>query len=131
IERQYRDVIEETRRRVPRKEQDPFRVRPGEENTEIPEHLLGIFDRVAPDKWAVEEGLDPILVKKFDVGVDLDHQRITFPLREMSGKLVGISGRDFTNQSAAKYKVYDKEYAKWGFEKHETYKSQLLWNAHL
>lgn len=65
-----------------------------------------------------------------DIGVDLDHERITFPLRDLDGTLVGISGRDYTNCAIKKYKVYDYEYEKWGLPKHETFKSHLLWNGH-
>lgn len=63
--------------------------------------------------------------------MDTDHNRITFPLRELDGTLVGVSGRDFTETSKVRYKVYDTEYEKWGLPKHETHKSQLLWNGHL
>jgi DNA primase len=67
-----------------------------------------------------------------DIGVDTVHQRLTFPLRDLDGVLVGISGRDYTNTVKPKYKVYDhNEYTKLGFPSHETHKSHLLWNGHL
>lgn len=61
----------------------------------------------------------------------MDHSRITFPLRELDGTLVGISGRDFTETAKLRYKVYDFEYEKWGLPRHDTHKSQLLWNGHI
>lgn len=112
-------------------DQRPFRKTPGEENQPLPEELLGLFDKLTPDLWAVEEGLDPALVKKLDIGIDERHQRITFPLRDLEGTLVGISGRDFTETARAKYKVYDLEYEDFGMQKHETFKSHLLWNGHV
>lgn len=66
-----------------------------------------------------------------DIGVDQIHQRITFPLRDLSGTLVGISGRDYTETSAMKYKVYDLEYEDFGMPMHRTSKSHLLWNGHV
>jgi DNA primase len=61
----------------------------------------------------------------------MDHSRITFPLRELDGTLVGISGRDFTETAKLRYKIYDDEYEKWGLPRHDTHKSQLLWNGHI
>lgn len=63
--------------------------------------------------------------------MDTVHQRITFPLRDLEGVLVGISGRDYTNTSPAKYKVYDHyEYIRLGYPIHDTHRSHLLWNGH-
>jgi DNA primase len=66
-----------------------------------------------------------------DVGIDEKHQRITFPLRDLEGTLVGISGRDFTETARLRYKVYDLEYETFGLPRHETFKSHLLWNGHV
>lgn len=104
---------------------------PGEENQPLPEEILGLFDRIVPDRWAIEEGVDPALVPKMDIGVDEKHERITFPLRQLDGTLVGFSGRDYTESAREKYKVYDREYEDFGFSRHSTHKSHLLWNGHV
>jgi DNA primase len=133
IQRQYKDVIEGTRSNAPNaRHADPFaKRREEEENRPLPEWLLGLFDKIVPDTWAIEEGLDPALLKKMDIGVDEKHGRITFPLRDLSGALVGISGRDYTETSKAKYKVYDLEYKDFDLPQHHTFKSHLLWNGHV
>lgn len=131
IEKRYRDVLDSVTAK-PRKSTGRcggIVVREAD-NSPLPEHLLGLFNQLTPDKWAAEEGLSQELLARLEVGVDLEHQRITFPLRTIEGVLVGISGRDYTNTALPKYKVYDKEYQKWGLPEHRTYKSQLLWNGH-
>lgn len=79
----------------------------------------------------LEEGLDAWVGKKLNVGVDLDHNRITFPLRDLDGTLVGVSGRDYTETAYSKYKIYDIEFQKWDLPQHKTFKSHLLWNGHI
>ena len=99
-----------------------------EPNRRIPEELLGIF-RKCPNKL-VEEGFQPGILKHFNVGVDLMHNRITFPLRDLDGYLVGISGRALDDSMQSRYKVYKEEYEAWDLPRYETEKGSLLWNAH-
>lgn len=94
----------------------------------VPESLLGIFHR-CPMKL-VEEGFSKATLKQFGIGVDLVHKRITFPLRDLVGNLVGISGRALDEGNTKRYKVYDTEYEQWELPKYHTEKSLLLWNAH-
>lgn len=133
IQRQYKDVIEGTRSngRSSKSVNPLARVKEEEENQPLPEWLLGLFDKIVPDRWAIEEGLDPLLLKKMDIGVDETHQRITFPLRDLDGTLVGVSGRDYTDTSSMKYKVYETEYEDFDLPRHHTFKSHLLWNGHV
>lgn len=93
----------------------------------LPESLLGLFDYCP--LGLLNEGFDEDLLKEYDVGFDKDHMRITFPLRDMHGSLVGISGRTVVDEFP-KYKLYDHEYRKWGYPAHRTDKRIVLWNFH-
>jgi DNA primase len=123
----YKFVLEEVERYRP-KAVDPLR--PTEfKNEEIPEALLGLFDK-CPVSLIEEDGFDEEMLQRLDIGFDDQHMRITFPLRDLDGKLVGISGRSVTDDYP-KYKVYDKEFEDFDLPKHKTYRSQLLWNGHM
>jgi DNA primase len=92
------------------------------------ESLLGLFDYY-PEQMR-EWGFPPELCKRFGVGFDEAHMRITFPLRDYAGRLVGISGRAVTDNIWPRYKIYDKEYELFGLPARETQKRAILWNAH-
>lgn len=100
-----------------------------EANRCIPEELLGVL-RGVPTKL-VEEGFQEDVLSHFGVGVDQQHHRITFPLRDLKGQLVGISGRATLDSQRERYKVYKDEYRDWYLPPYETDKSNLLWNAHI
>lgn len=123
----YKFVLEEVDRYRP-KDIDPLRPA-GLQNAEIPEALLGIFDK-CPVALIEEDGFSEELLQKLDIGFDDKHMRITFPLRDIHGKLVGISGRTVVDDYP-KYKVYDLEFKDFDLPQHKTYRSQLLWNGHL
>jgi DNA primase len=53
--------------------------------------------------------------------------RITFPLRDMAGRLMGISGRT-VNNGYPRFKVYDKEYEEWGLPMRKISMGEILWN---
>jgi len=98
------------------------------EQSPLPESMLGLFD--ACPLSLLDAGFTEETLRRFDVGFDLTHNRITFPLRDYLGSLSGISGRDVTG-NGLRYKVYDREYRDWdmparyGFDKRK-----ILWNAH-
>lgn len=111
-------------------------------NTEdpLPESMLGLFDHcpVYMIDPAMSEYLDPDdpvvfeeqLLQQYDVGFDEEHERITFPLRDLTGNLIGVSGRTVTN-AYPRYKVYDREYKDLGYPvRSQTPKGSILWNAH-
>ena len=70
------------------------------------ESLLGVFD-YCPIKL-VEDGFDEQLLHKLDVGFDKEYERITFPIRDLYGNLVGFSGRTVTD-AYPRYYVYKKQ----------------------
>jgi DNA primase len=75
-------------------------------------------------------------LRHFEVGVDHARARITFPLRNLYGELVGVSGRTMVeNTEGPRYKVYSaKDLEEFGVPANYTtqsIKSSLLWHAHL
>jgi len=105
----------------------------------LPEALLGLFDHcpvymVDPEMSALLDPEDPVvfeeeLLRQYDVGFDEKHERITFPLRDIAGNLLGVSGRTVTGQYP-RYKVYDREYKDLGYPvRSQTKKGSMIWNA--
>lgn len=93
----------------------------------LPEATLGLFDYCPIG--LLEEGFTEETLRRFDVGFDQKNSRITYPLRDMLGRLVGFSGRA-TDDHPAKYKVYSKEeYEAWGIVHQKTEKSNIIWNS--
>lgn len=130
VETRYKFVLDEMTKSGP-KRKDPLRPFDASmQNKELPEALLGLFDK-CPLALINEDGFDEELLHKLDIGFDDKHMRITFPLRDIHGKLVGISGRTVYEDEKPKYKVYDKEFKEFDLPQHRTHKSQLLWNGHL
>jgi len=118
---------------------DPIRPKVNSEDP-LPESLLGSFDQcplylvdplysayLDPDDPGV---FDEEVIRQYDIGFDDIHERITFPLRDLMGNLVGISGRTVTG-AYPRYKVYDREYLDLGYPaRSQTQKGAILWNAH-
>lgn len=91
------------------------------------EALLGVFD-FCPTSL-VEQGFDPAVLRAHDVGFDKEYMRITFPIRDLRGQLVGISGRTVTN-AKPRYMVYqgkDLERFNEAYRNHKMWKSDYLW----
>lgn len=121
-------TLEELKKNAP---PPPDPTKPGvvmETNRHIPEELLGIFHHCPLD--LIDEGFDEAVLEEFQVGVDEKHQRITYPMRDLHGHLVGISGRAMHEHQEPRYKVYDKEYTAWELPPYDTDKNLCLWNAH-
>jgi len=96
----------------------------------LPEEVLGIFD------WCpmslVDLGFKMETLQYFDVGYDKKHTRITYPLRDWQGRLIGVVGG--SSSIYPKYLVYKhKELSKFILTLPKTYdvkRSRYLWNAH-
>jgi len=129
LETSYRFLIEELERSRPAPP-DPLRVKILSDNP-LPEGLLGVFDRCPMP--LIEAGFTEETLRSFDVGFDEHNMRVTYPLRDLYGKLVGISGRTVYNDVKPRYKIYDKEYPTWGVperSQQDAARGALLWNAH-
>lgn len=57
----------------------------------LPDSLLGVYDWMP--LGLVEEGFSPDVLHEHDIGYDRERDRITFPIRDLEGNLIGISGR--------------------------------------
>ena len=130
IQHHYGRTLEEIKTNLP---PPPDPANPGvvihDTNMHIPGDLLGVFHKCPLD--LLEEGFEEETLLHFEIGVDEKHQRITFPLRDMHGNLVGISGRAMRKKQKPRYKVYHDEYRAWDLPPYETDKGKLLWNSHI
>ncbi len=125
IENQYRFLINQTQRFMPA---TPDPLKPIVfELPQVDEAVLGLLDYCPIE--LVNAGFSPKTLQHFEVGYDRWHLRITYPLRDLKGRLVGISGRN-PSGGAPKYKVYTQEYTTWGIPPAaEPDKRAILWNA--
>ena len=71
----------------------------------LPESLLGVFDYLPID--LVNQGFTEELLEAHDIGFDARNNRITFPIRDVFGNLVGISGRSTLPGESPKYLLYN------------------------
>jgi DNA primase len=125
IELKYKGTIEAASRNAPPK-LDPLNTSLVSLNP-IEEGILGIFDNCPIS--LLEDGFSEETLRHFGVGFDMYHTRVTYPIRDLAGKLVGISGRAMTN-TWPKYKIYEKEYEVFGLPHRINWdKSAVLWNA--
>lgn len=118
---------------------DPFkRHDPGLGEHLLNESLLGVFQYCPTD--LVKAGFDKKLLAQLEVGFDRKEMRITFPIRDLYGRLVGISGRAVLDDDNPRYKVYKAEdlvpYApddpvvKARYAAYEIKSHNFLWNMH-
>ena len=125
IEIHYRGTIEAAERNAPPK-LDPLNVKLTS-SAPIEEGLLGLFDYCPVS--LLEDGFQEETLRHFGVGFDSQHTRITYPIRDLAGRLVGISGRSMQD-TWPKYKIYEKEYVAFGLPERLNWdKSSCLWNA--
>jgi len=91
------------------------------------EALLGVFD-FCPEELIKQGFREPIL-REHDVGFDKEYMRITFPIRDIKGRLVGISGRTVIDEKP-RYMVYGgDDLARFNpsYAKHKMWKSDHIW----
>lgn len=97
-------------------------------NPVLPEALLGTFD-FHPNKMSTW-GFDDGVVAEYDIGYDLRRKRITFPIRDVYGRLVGISGRADSEILLPRYLLYREEELGDLSPGYKLEKSHVMWNAH-
>jgi DNA primase len=124
IERQYGPIFTELEKARPKSGPIAHPTKLVQEP--LPEYILGLFDKCPLD--LVDEGFLESTLRDFDIGFDDWHMRITFPLRDFAGRLIGISGRTVTDHPK-RYKVYDHEYLTWDIPPRTLHKGGILWNA--
>ena len=129
IQMRYGLVIDEAAKNLPTP-QDPLRPQDlwVEEHAAIEEGVLGLFDH---DVSQLLPLFNPDVLKYFEVGWDGWHHRVTYPIRDVGGHLVGISGRAVYEEQKPKYKIYDEEYRCWRMPPRTGWnKRSVLWNSH-
>jgi DNA primase len=98
------------------------------EKTSAPQRYLddSILDMFKINDKAVkyfrERGIDEFSMVNWELGYDPISNRVTIPVRDETGRLVGIKGRDITGTSPAKYKVLgdrDESLSLYGFPTYE------------
>jgi DNA primase len=98
----------------------------------LSEAVLGLF--YWKPTGLVQRGFDPKLLKQLDIGYDRDQDRIIFPIRDVYGNLVGVSGRSTDPEVEPRFLVYRSEdYGKVFGAQYKDYKitsHDYLWNAH-
>lgn len=93
----------------------------------IEEAVLGLLDYCPTD--LLDAGFHKDTLHHFEVGYDPWHQRVTFPLRDLKGRLVGISGRA-ADGVIPRHKIYDKEYQRWQLpQRGRLDRRAIMWNA--
>ena len=128
VDLQYKELIEQARRYAP---PGPNPTNPGVYSGDtLPEGLLGFFDGY--NFPALEQaGFHTETLQHFDIGYDKWHGRVTYPVRDLAGKLVGISGRTVFDGVRPKYKIYTTEYPVWGLATRDHWdKRKVLYNMH-
>lgn len=100
-----------------------------------------ILDDELLDGWRLRPeslyraGFKERTLRHFEVGVDNVMARVTFPLRNLYGELIGVSGRTMVNGVEPRYKIYSApDLARFGVSSDYTtssIKGAVLWHAHL
>lgn len=100
-----------------------------------------ILDDEILDEWRLcpvglkNAGFRERTLRHFEVGVDHAQQRVTYPLRNLYGELVGVSGRTLIKDVEPRYKIYSaRDLAKFGVSPEyatTSIKGAMLWHAHL
>lgn len=74
-----------------------------EPNKILPESTLNNFIMIPHINW-IEDGIPYNIQKEFEVGFDLQTERIIFPIRNKDGKIISIKGRATKNEDRDGYK---------------------------
>lgn len=111
---------------------------------QVPESALDEFR--LPATPLLKKGFTPKTLRHFEVGFDLASSRITFPIRNVYGGLVGISGRTTLDKyyddaqgvdeaGITRYKIYKKELIDRGVVPPDYtmdgVKEAVLWHGHV
>lgn len=97
--------------------------------TAIDESILGLFSY---DTTSLLPDFEPETLKHFGVGWDGWHRRLTFPLFDLKGSLVALSGRAVLEEQWPRYKIYEEEYRAWELPpRYNWNKRAVIWNGHV
>lgn len=135
--------LETYRRREAAERRTKFQKDPFVGEVILPESLLGVY--YYKPLAMVKAGFKADILKEYEIGYDRNKERIIFPIRDVYGNLVGVSGRTTKSSYKSRYKVYrggfvdkdgnvvsgdfgknfDDEFPNFKLKSHK-----YLWNAH-
>ena len=95
----------------------------------LPERVLGMWDN--KPRSLIRKGFDPQVLYNHDIGYDKERKRTTYPIRDLQGRLRGVSGRAKHRHQLPRYLVYKNEIRELGFPDYDIEKAEHLWRAHL
>jgi len=129
---QYGRILDSLSRN--REQRESATIRSNPQQSALPESVLGLFN-YCPLPLTDPSYADPSdrvynedLLRQMGIGFDIKHSRITFPLRDYQGNLIGISGRSTVGERP-RYKIYTNEYEAYGLPKRTSIiKGDILWN---
>lgn len=87
-------------------------IEPGTEIYDEDEHLRKYNEKILseyiikPNKWFLEDNISVTTQKEFEIGFDLSDYRITIPIRDELGNLVGVKGRTVLDHEKLKIPKY-------------------------
>jgi DNA primase len=101
-----------------------------ENHMPLSEGILGIFD-FCPT-LLIDAGFDKKILQTHEVGFDKGANRITFPLRNHLGVLMGLAGRTVVGEKP-RYKIYkEKDFLRFSakYKGYDIQKKNFIWNFH-
>ena len=127
IELHYEFIIEEASKNLPVRD-ERAQVNAIFSSSPIEESLLGLFEDY--DVSGYFPGFAQETLEHFNVCWDGWYHRVIFPIRNLVGDLVALSGRAIYKAQQPRYKIYDKEYGCWDYPLREGWKKgTVLWHG--
>ena len=78
------------------------------EGVKLNDVILSLFTMECPIAL-LQQGFTQSVLRKHEIGFDYYRQRIVFPIRDIQGNLIGISGRSIYPDDQPKYRFYVSE----------------------
>lgn len=126
IQLNYQNLIDAAKGNLPAAK-DPTKAEIFDKNP-LDHRVLGMLDYVPNDLIAA--GFTEETLRYFEIGFDQWHYRVTYPIRDLGGQLVAISGRTVVD-AVPRYKIYNQEYLSWGLPPREDWqRGNVLYNGH-
>jgi DNA primase len=98
-----------------------------DERSFLPNSILGAYFRCPTE--LLEVGFSMSLLEEYEIGLDEQNNRITFPLRDIEGRLIGISGRSLDPDDMPRYLLYGSNEMT-GFPGYVIPRKDFIWNLH-
>jgi DNA primase len=78
-------------------------------------------ERTTPIYYMTERGFDPSILNSWQIGYDIISERITIPIRDHEGKLVGFKGRAWRENTIPKYMILgdNRNQTRYGFQPYQ------------